>query len=268
MNYHPNRKRRRFILGPILIALVYIAFQYFSAETYTNPDTGETVRVALSTDEEEALGLQSFRQVLSQSQVLREGPEVETVQRVVSRLVRSIDNKFPEFNWKVSVIDSDQINAFCLPGGKIAVYTGIIPVAQNDAGLATVIGHEIAHATARHGSQRLLKQKMMQTAMMGVSTAMNDVSPQQRQTILGLLGAGVNYGLIMPFSRDHELEADKLGLHYMVAAGYDPNESVKFWQRMDRVKDSAKQPPAWLSTHPANEKRIRELRKEIALLEG
>jgi predicted Zn-dependent protease len=157
----------------------------------------------------------------------------------------------------VSVIKSPQANAFCLPGGKIAVYTGILPLTQTDAGLATVLGHEMAHATSRHGSQRLLQQSIAQTAIAGAAYSMSDYDPQRRGMIMAALGAGAQYGVLLPFSRQHESEADQIGLVYMARAGFDPRESIGFWERM--AKAGERQPPEFMSTHPSHGTRIQQL---------
>ena len=150
------------------------------------------------------------------------------------------------------------MNAFCLPGGKIVVYTGILPVAENEAALATVMGHEMAHATSRHGAQRVLQQNMTQTAMTGVAVSLGDMDYEQQRAIMGALGAGARFGILMPFGRKHESEADEVGLMYMARAGYDPRESIRFWQRMDQASQA--NPPEFLSTHPSHGTRVQQLR--------
>ncbi len=211
----------------------------------------------MSTSQEAALGLQSYQQVLSQSQAISSGPELEMVKRVASRLAAATGQAGADFQWAVSLIRDDQVNAFCLPGGKIVVYTGILPVAQNEAALATVLGHEMAHATSRHGSQRVFEQNLAQTAMMGVAGTLSDMSYDQQRAVMGALGAGAQYGVLMPFGRKQESEADEIGLTYMARAGYDPQESIRFWQRMESATGS--QPPEFLSTHPSHGSRIQQL---------
>jgi metalloendopeptidase OMA1, mitochondrial len=171
-----------------------------------------------------------------------------------------VDNSAQNFHWEVAVVENPAQNAFCLPGGKIVVYTGIIPVAQNEAGLATVLGHEIAHATSRHGAQRVFQQNAVQIAMMGVQGSMADMDYQARRQIQGLLGAGAQYGVLLPFSRQHELEADRIGLSYMARAGYDPREAIGFWKRMTELSQG-KKPPEFMSTHPADATRIQQLQQ-------
>lgn len=263
--------RRRLLIRfvPIAIAAFVVWFQTQSAEKFTN-EAGRTVRMGLSEQQEAALGVQSYREVLSKSQTIESGPEVEMVRRCAARLAKATGEAGQKFDWKVSVVRSPQVNAFCLPGGKICVYTGILPVAKTEAGLATVMGHEMAHATLRHGSERLLKQKTTNTLMTGVRFSVGDLSYEQQRAVMGAIGAGAQYGFLLPFSREHESEADEIGLFYMARAGYDPRESVSFWQRM--AAQSSGQPMEFMSTHPAHATRIEDLKKlmpkALALYQG
>src|SRR5688572_28101350 len=168
-------RRRSLTILPLILAIGFALFQYFGAEKVTIPDTGRSVRVAMSTEQEQALGLQSYREVMAQSDVVTSGREHQLVTEVARRLAQAVGSAGEGFNWQVSLIRSDQVNAFCLPGGKIAVYTGILPVAQNEAGLAAVMGHEMAHAVARHGSQRLLRINLAQTIMTGAQFSFSDM---------------------------------------------------------------------------------------------
>ena len=251
-------RRRNFVIFPILIAGVVMLLQYCSSEKVTNPVTGRSARVALSSEQEETLGLQSFREVLSQSDVVERGPEHDLVVQVAKRLAQATGNDAKDFKWQVSVVKSPQANAFCLPGGKIVVYTGILPYTKTEDGLAAVMGHEMAHAIARHGSQRLLRTSLAQTALMGANFSMGDMDPGQRQTIMAALGAGAQYGVLLPFSREHETESDQMGLIYMARAGYDPREAITFWERMSQ--SGGTQPPQFASTHPSHERRIEDLK--------
>ena len=242
---------------PILAALAFLAYQYFSSEKFVNPETGRKSHVGMSTEQEAALGLQSYQQVLSQSQTINSGPELEMVQRVVQRLAAATGDAGKDFDWKVSLVQSDQVNAFCLPGGKIVVYTGILPIANSEAALATVLGHEMAHATSRHGAQRVFEQNLTQTAMVGIAGSLSDMDYEKQRSVMAALGAGAQYGVLMPFSRNHESEADHIGLLYMARAGYDPRESIGFWKRMEESGSS--QPPQLLSDHPSHGTRIQQL---------
>jgi metalloendopeptidase OMA1, mitochondrial len=254
-------KRLRLGIIPLIVAMLFMVFQYFSSEKVTNPVTGKSARVALSTEQEEMLGLQSFREVLSQSEVVESGPERELIVKVAERLARATGDDARDFKWQVSVVRNPQANAFCLPGGKIVVFTGILPYSKTEGGLAAVMGHEMAHAIARHGSQRLLRSSMAQTLMMGASVSMGDLDPQQRQAVMAALGAGAQYGVLLPFSRDHETEADKMGLIYMARAGYDPREAISFWERMS--ESGGRNPPEFMSTHPAHGTRVENLRASM-----
>ncbi|MEO8439138.1 MAG: M48 family metallopeptidase [Spartobacteria bacterium] len=250
-----NRRHIKWV--PILIAAIFFAYQYFSSEKFVNPETGRTSHVGLSTEQEAALGLQSYQQVLSQAQTIGSGAESEMVRRVSSRLAAATGEAGQGFDWRESLIRDAQANAFCLPGGKIVVYTGILPIAQDDAGLATVLGHEMAHATSRHGAQRVLQQNLAQTAMTGIAVSLSDMDYNKQRAVMGALGAGAQFGVLMPFGRQHESEADHVGLIYMARAGYDPRESIRFWERMEQ--EGKAQPPEFLSTHPSHGRRIQQL---------
>jgi predicted Zn-dependent protease len=255
-----NQRRLLFRLIPIAIAGLVVFFQFFSAEKVTN-EAGRTARYALNSEQEKALGLQSYQQVLSEVQTVDSGPEYQLVKGVAQRLAAATGAAAKKFDWQVSVVRSTQINAFCLPGGKIVVYTGILPIAKTEAGLATVMGHEMAHATLRHGSERLLQQKATQTFMTGVQVSVGDMSYEQQRAVMGALGAGAQYGLLLPFSRDHESEADAIGLRYMARAGFDPREAVEFWKRMsEATARSGGKPPEFMSTHPSDTTRIENLK--------
>src|ERR1700730_5145037 len=250
-------ERRHIKWVPLVLAALFFAYQYFSSEKFTNPETGRKSHVGMSTQQEAALGLQSYQQVLSQSQTVNSGPELDMVQRVVKRLASATGTAGKDFDWRVSLVRSSQVNAFCLPGGKIVVYTGILPVANNEAALATVLGHEMAHATSRHGAQRVFEQNLTQTAMAGVAGSLSDMDYEKQRAVMGAIGAGAQYGVLMPFSRNHESEADHLGLIYMARAGYNPQESFAFWRRMEQANSA--QPPQLLSDNPSHGTRIPQL---------
>jgi metalloendopeptidase OMA1, mitochondrial len=254
-------ERRHIKWIPLLLAGLFFAYQYFSSEKFVNPETGRASHVGMSTRQEALLGLQSYQQVLAQSESIDSGPELETVKRVASRLAKATGTAGADFDWQVSLIRSPQVNAFCLPGGKIVVYTGILPVTQNEAALATVLGHEMAHATSRHGSQRVLQQNLAQTALTGVAMSLSDMDYDKQRVVMGALGAGTQFGVLMPFSRKDESEADAIGLLYMARAGYDPRESIRFWERMENV--GSRQPPEFLSSHPSHGTRIQQLQAEM-----
>jgi len=207
------------------------------------------------------MGQEAYAQVLAEQKILDSGPAHEQVQRVTERLVastREIDPGIAErFEWEVTVIDDPgTVNAFCLPGGKMAVYTGILPVAESDAGLAVVMGHEIAHAIRRHGTERVSRNMQMDIAI-GILAKNEDQA--QIASLLGNLGVG------LPWGRADESEADRVGLSYMANAGYDPREAVKFWQRMSALSGGGSSGGLgeFLSTHPSDERRIADIREEL-----
>ena len=235
--------------------------------------TGRTQMVDTTMDQEVALGLQGFRQILDESQVLREGETVNEVRDIARRLIdvgpkleqhlagtRGIGAVTPwdQFEWEVAVIESEQANAFCLPGGKMAVYTGILPIAQNADALAAIMGHEIAHAILRHGAERMAQQKLVQIGSVAAGMSTSDMDPRQRQMVMAAIGVGTQYGVMLPFSRNHESEADYVGLMLASAACFNPAEAIGLWQRMG-ANSGGKAPPEFMSTHPSSDTRIQRL---------
>jgi predicted Zn-dependent protease len=253
-------------LIPILIGLAAVGFTM--ARGCQHGPFGRMQLVApMNPEQESKLGLQAYQEVLSTAHVLKHGPVVEAVRTVAKRLIKATANpdfqqmigiSIPKFDWELEVVDDRQVNAFCLPGGKIVVYTAILPVAETDAGLATVIGHEISHALAHHGTERMAHQQIVQIGLTSLGASMGDMDPTQRQQLLSVLNAGAKFG-ILSYSRSHESEADHMGLLLMAAAGYDPRETVKFWQRMTEATGNGQAPPEFMSTHPNHQTRIRDL---------
>jgi len=226
--------------------------------------------VGMSPKDEVALGAQAYREVLAQERVLASGPLVDAVQRITTNLARATNEarfleatrlKRNDFPWEVRVVVSDQVNAFCLPGGKMVVYTGILPVARTEAGLAVIMGHEIAHALAHHGAERMAQQQLAQIAQVTAGTSIEGLTPSQRTAVMAAIGVGTQFGVLLPFSRSHESEADRVGLYLMAVAGYDPAEAPRFWERMMALERGKGRPPEFLSTHPATERRVRDLER-------
>ena len=247
-------RRSGFRLLPIVLFGLYLGY-YFLANRETVPLTGRQQLVDISREQEAALGLSSYRQILRQSAVVRQGPEAEEVKRTGSRLAKVSED--PGFDWQYELIDDRQANAFCLPGGKVAVYSGILPITRNENGLAVVMGHEIAHAIARHGAERMAHQKLVQIGAVATSVAVGDMEPRQRQMVMGALGVGAQFGILLAFSRDHESEADYMGLIYVARACFDPREAPKLWERMAEMGGGGA-PAEFMSTHPSHETRIRQ----------
>ena len=171
-----------------------------------------------------------------------------------------------DYKWEFNLVEDKQVNAWCMPGGKVVVYTGILPVAKDDAGLAVVMGHEIAHAIAEHGNERMSQGLLAQMGGVALSTALSTQTAATQQLWMSVYGVGAQYGAIMPYGRMQESEADHLGLVFMTMAGYDPNEAVSFWERMSAQK-GGKAPPEFLSTHPSDATRIDNIRRLIPEVE-
>ena len=214
----------------------------------------------MSDDQQMRLGAQYYDEFLAESEeaLVTSGPEFEFVREVTDRIIAQAAEHKPEFRWEVSLIKNPQANAFCLPGGKMVVYTGILKPAGDAAGLATVLGHEAAHAVAEHGAERIFRQELTDTAVQFAAGAFAD-DPTEFRHIAGLLGAGAQVGLSLPWSREQESEADHIGLIYMARAGYDPRAAVAFWQAMDEASKGAQRPPEYLSTHPESSTRIEQI---------
>jgi len=247
-------RRRRILWWPILLFALYGAYYYFTNQE-TVPITGRTQLVDMSRDQEAALGLQAYRQILAQENVVPAGKTVEVVRTIGQRLAAAAAPEDPGFEWEFNVIESDQANAFALPGGNVAVYTGILPVTRHVDGLAIVMGHEIAHAIARHGAERIAHQKLVQLGTLAAGMAMSDMDMQTQQMVMGALGVGAQYGVILPFSRDHESEADRMGLVFAARACFDPRQAPALWERMAGAGRG--QPAEFMSTHPSHATRIR-----------
>lgn len=225
----------------------------------TTPETGRRAFIITSESEEASMGASAYQQILSKEKPSSNVAWNSIVQRLGKRIALAANR--PDFQWEFRLIDSHQANAFCLPGGKVAVYTGILKIAQNEAALAAVIGHEVAHATARHGGQRMTMALGTQLGLIAASQIMGGEDSTQKRLLMAALGVGANVGAVLPFSRANESEADEIGLIYMARAGYDPREAPKFWDRFS--KTGGANPPEFLSTHPASESRKQALEAQL-----
>ena len=205
------------------------------------------------------MGLATYRQVLKKAKLSTDPVATEQVRRVGRRIAEATGRT--DYQWEFNLIEDKQVNAFCLPGGKVAVYTGILPVTRDDAHLAAVLGHEVAHAIARHGGERWSQDFFYQggLAVTQVLLALARSDPATVQQATAYLGAGAAVGLLLPWSRAQESEADHLGLIFMAKAGYDPHAALDLWNRMAEAAKGRDRPPEYLSTHPSEETRIKQI---------
>lgn len=239
----------------------------------TVPLSGRNRISFVDESEMQTAAAQSYRTLLSDpSTKVLNNAEATRVKRIGQKIATAVTqymnangygDQIAGFKWEFNLIDSKEVNAWCMPGGKVAVYSGILPVTKDDAGLATVMGHEIAHAVAKHSSERASKAAVAEGvgSLLGAATAGKSAATQQ---VLGsLYGVGAQAGYLLPNSRTQELEADHLGLIFMSMAGYEPSNAISFWQRMASASGSNQKPPEFLSTHPADETRITQIRKDL-----
>jgi predicted Zn-dependent protease len=236
----------------------------------TNPYTGRKQLLMTSVSQEMQMGAQAYNQVKSDPKMRpsQDPREIEPVKRVAARIVEAAKrSKYAEmakqFQWEVTVIKDDKTaNAFALPGGKMAVYTGIFPMAKTEAGLAAVMGHEVVHALARHGAERMSQGQVANVGLqvVGAAIGLSGGNPMLGQATMAALGAGAQVGVLLPFSRKHESEADYVGILLAADAGYDPRESVALWERMGQASGGGGQ-SEFLSTHPSHDTRIDQLKE-------
>lgn len=218
-----------------------------------------------------SMSLQQYDQFLKEHKISANQEQTRLVKRVGARVQDAVERYFTSnglrehlsgYKWEFNLVEDKQINAWCMPGGKVVVYTGILPVANGEAGLAVVMGHEIAHAIAEHGNERMSQGLIAQLGGMALSTALSEKPAATQQLWMSVYGVGAQYGAILPYSRLQESEADHLGLIFMAMAGYDPHEAVTFWERMATQKQG-QAPPEFLSTHPSDTARIENIKRLI-----
>lgn len=232
-----------------------------AAGCQTVPLTGRRQIMLLPEGVELSMGLTADQQVLSRSRVSSDPALNEQVTRVGRRIAEATGRT--DYRWEFKVLEDRQANAFALPGGKVAVYTGLLPLTRDDPGLATVLGHEVAHAVARHGGERVSQTLLVEMGLAATQAALARNDPRTVQAVTALLGAGAAVGVLLPWSRAQESEADHLGLIYMAKAGYHPAAALEVWQRMAAAGREQARPPEFLSTHPAPETRLRQIQAWI-----
>jgi len=256
-----GRRRGGGFRWQIMLLFAAGAAVYYFANQETVPITGRKQLRTMDVQEELQLGLQSYQQILSDNRqnLVTSGPVLETVREIGYRIAEASADVDPGFDWQFNVIQSDQVNAFALPGGYTAVYTGLIPVAQNEDALAVVMAHEVAHALAHHGAERMAQQNMQRIVGAGVAMGAGGMDGGAQQAVMGVFGGISQYGFALPFSRSHESEADYIGLLLMAEACYDPREAPKLWERMGQAGGAS--PPEFQSTHPSPETRIADFQE-------
>jgi len=239
------------LLASVLVALVIAACA-------TSP-TGRQQLQLFPASQMSTMGADAYVQLQENESVIEDGPLVDYVQCVTDAIVPQIPEAYRDQAWEVTVFESEQVNAFALPGGKMGVYTGLLDVAENADQLAAVVGHEIAHVMAEHANERMSTQMATVVGLGALRVAAGD--DPDRQRAMAALGLGAQVGIILPFSRLHESEADEIGLELMANAGFDPRASVALWQNM--AEAGGDEPPEFLSTHPSKNRRIDDLRKAM-----
>ncbi|RDY58330.1 M48 family metallopeptidase [Flagellimonas nanhaiensis] len=245
----------------ILTAAVFFAV----AACKTNPFTGKSTLNFYPNSQIFPMAFAQYDQFLNENKVITGTSEAEMITRVGQRIATAAErwldaNGYPgylkDYKWEYNLVNDETVNAWCMPGGKIVFYTGILPIAESETGIAVVMGHEVAHALADHGAQRMSAGMVQQIGAVAGNVAIKD--PEKRNMFNQAYGLGSTVGVMLPFSRSHETEADRIGLQIMAIAGYNPDEAAHLWRRM-KAKAGGQAPPEFLSTHPSNDTRINNL---------
>ena len=249
-------------LGASTWRLLFPAMISFTVASCTTvPVTGRHELNFISADQEMALGLSSFDQVKKDTPISHDPALNDQVERVAKRIATVAGKDLPAAQWEFVVFNSSEANAFCLPGGKVGVYSGILPITQGDAGLATVLGHEIGHAVAHHGASRMSQAMLTQAGGQALNSTLSATDPKWQSAASLAYGVGSKVAVELPYSREQESEADHIGLVYMARAGYDPQEAVAFWQRFAEYNNQqgGSSTPTFLRDHPVDSVRIKQL---------
>ncbi|HEY8401132.1 MAG TPA: M48 family metallopeptidase [Cytophagaceae bacterium] len=236
------------------------------------PVTGRKQLDILPDNMVQEMAFQQYNEFIQTNQLSGNQSQVAMVKKVGGDIQRAVEKfmyleglqkQIKDYKWEFNLVEDKSINAWAMPGGKVVVYTGILPVAQNEAGLAVVLGHEVAHAIAKHGNERMSQALSAQLGGMALSVALRDKPEQTRALFMGAYGAGATVGVLLPFSRLQEAEADRLGLIFMAMAGYDPRTALEFWPRMNEAAGGGGSTPDFLSTHPGYDKRVENIKKYL-----
>jgi predicted Zn-dependent protease len=253
-----------------LLTTVFLAAS-FAIACSTNPLTKKSQLTLLPESELQAMGTQQYQQFLSTNRVVSasNNRDAEMVRRVGQRITKAVETYYAQngisdklngVKWEYNLVDDKAVNAWCMPGGKIVVYTGLLPISQNEAALAVVVGHEVSHALLQHGNQRMSQGLLQQLGGVALSVAVANKPAETQNLFLTAYGAGTTVGVMLPFSRKQELEADRYGLIWTAMAGYNPQEAIPLWERMERASNG-QSPPEFLSTHPTEGRRIEQLQQ-------
>ncbi|MFL1895307.1 M48 family metallopeptidase [Aquimarina sp. 2-A2] len=233
----------------------------------TNPFTGKQTLAIVPNSQIFPMAFQQYDQFLGENKVITGTSEAQMITRVGQKIAKASERwlnangytgYLDGYQWEYNLVKDDAVNAWCMPGGKIVFYTGILPIAKTEAGIAAVMGHEVAHALANHGQQRMSAGQLQQVAGAATSVAIQNRSESTQQIIGTAFGLGTQFGVMLPFSRSHETEADKIGLQLMAIAGYNPDEAADLWRRM-KANSGGQSPPEFMSTHPSSDTRIANL---------
>jgi predicted Zn-dependent protease len=265
---------KRFAISQLSLPMylvVVVSFALIVVSCATVPITGRRQLDFIPDATMLSMSLQEYDQFLKEHTLSTNSQQTQMVKQVGARIQKAVEQYFVEQNmqdelknyqWEFNLIESEEVNAWCMPGGKVVVYTGLLPIAKDDTGLAVVMGHEIAHAIAKHGAERMSQLLLVQMGGIALSEAIKTKPEQTRQLWMTAFGLGAQLGAILPYSRLHESQADYLGLVFMAMAGYDPHNAVDFWERMAQDK-KGQAPPEFLSTHPSDQTRIKKIQEEI-----
>ncbi|MCB9207215.1 MAG: M48 family metallopeptidase [Ignavibacteriales bacterium] len=253
-----------------LLLITFLVAAIFSNSCSTVPVTGRKQLSIIPASQLMSLSFQEYDQFMKENKLSKDAKQTAMIKNVGAKIQKSVEQYLAQknlsdhlngYSWEFNLVESDQVNAWCMPGGKVVFYTGIVPICKDEAGIATVMGHEIAHAIAEHGGERMSQGLIVQLGGMGLQAALESEPALTQQLAMTAFGIGSQVGVMLPFSRLHESEADHMGLIFMAMAGYNPNEAVEFWKRMAAQGGGA--PPEFLSTHPSNETRINDLKKLV-----
>jgi len=235
----------------------------------TNPFTGKKTLAIVPNSQIFPAAFAQYNQVIQESQIEKGTADAQMITRVGQKIAKAAERwlnangqsgYLKDYKWEYSLIKSDQVNAWAMPGGKIAFYTGILPIAKTETGVAAIMGHEVVHAIANHGQQRMSAGQIQQVAGVAGAIAVSGKSQATQQIFAQAFGLGSQLGVMLPFGRSHETEADKIGINLMAIAGYNPDEAANLWRRM-KANSGGKAPPEFMSTHPSNDTRIANLTK-------